>query len=139
MKKPLHIKYEYQGITYTVKRSYLRLASVYRRFCGRNEQLDFSEQALLDCYLHESRGLAIKKYYGTESHKNNGYVIGKWAKDISVTTWKEDITNGYLCKAEFITPLTRWWVDDALIGVISAIWFPFGKEYRQENINKFSK
>lgn len=125
MKNQLQIKYEYQGITYTIKKPYLRLSSVYRRFAGRNENLDFSKEALLECYLHESRGLSVKKYYGKESHKNNGYIFGKWQKDISITTWKEDILAGYFCKAEFITPLSKWWVEPALIGLPLTTWFPF--------------
>ena len=55
-----------------ISRKYLRLAATYRRFAG--DGFDFSEQALIECFEHESLG-------GSYS-KNNGYVYGKWAKDI---------------------------------------------------------
>jgi hypothetical protein len=122
--------FDYSKLTIKIPKSYLRLASVYRRFVGRHENLDFSIEALIECFEHESLGRPVKKYYGTESHKNNGYVLGKWAKDISVTTWKEDILNGYMCKAEFTYGINSWWATKALDFSHNTVWFPYAKEYR---------
>jgi len=98
-------------------KKYLRLAVVYRRFAGRTPGFDFSMQALLDCQVAESKGI--------KAQKNNGYVFGKWAKDISVATWREDIVAGHFCKAEFHTPCNKWWAEPALESVIVPAWFPF--------------
>jgi hypothetical protein len=100
-------------------KKYLRLASVYRRFAGRNSGYDFSLQALIDCHAYESRGI--------KAQKNNGYLFGKWAKDISVATWREDIVAGHFCKIEFHTPCNKWWAEPALESVIVPVWFPFDK------------
>ena len=110
------------------------MASVYRRFAGRNSGFDFSLQALLECYEHETNG--------KPSAKTNGYVYGKWAKDISVVTWREDIENGYFCKAEFYTPCNKWWAEDALKSVIVSTWFPFEKsehEYIKQKYREMHK
>jgi len=101
----------------SLAKKYLRIASVYRRFAGRKSGFDFSLQALLDCHAHESKG--------TPALRNNGYVFGKWAKDISVATWREDIMSGLCCKAEFHTPCNKWWAEPALESVIPPVWFPF--------------
>ena len=102
-------------------RKYLRLASVYRRFAGRSSHYDFSMDMLLECYEHESNG---KPY-----NRKNGYIFGKWAKDISVATWREDIQAGTFAKFEFHTPLDKWWTEPALKGVIVSVpWFPYEKK-----------
>ena len=76
---------------------------------------------LLECYEHESNG---KPY-----NRKNGYIFGKWAKDISVATWREDIQAGTFAKFEFHTPLDKWWTEPALKGVIVSVpWFPYEKK-----------
>lgn len=101
-----------------LKRKYLRLASVYRRYAARSKFYDFSLQALLECYEHESKG--------TPASPTNGYLYGKWCKDISVVTWREDIAKGDFCKAEFTMGIDGWWATKALETVIvEAPWFPF--------------
>lgn len=108
-----------------ISKKYLRLASVYRRFAGRNEPLDFSKEALIECYEHETHGKEVKSYYGKEAHKNNGYIYGKWAKDVSVAMWIEDIQKGDACKAEFIYGINGWWAKSALSFPHNFVWFPF--------------
>lgn len=108
-------------------KKYLRLAAVYRRYAGRKSGFDFSLQALIDCHQFESKGIKAKK--------DNGYIFGKWAKDISVATWREDIVAGHFCKAEFYTPLDKWWTEPALESLIVPLWFPFDKTtYVSENL-----
>lgn len=79
-------------------------------------------QSLIDCFHYESNG--------KPAQKNNGYVFGKWAKDISVATWREDLYAGLCCKAEFHTPCNKWWAEPALESVVVPVWFPY--ENREE-------
>lgn len=79
--------------------------------------MDFSATALIECYKHESLG-------GPRPPKSNGYVFGKWAKDVTIATWREDVASGLFCKAEFITPLSKWYAEPALATVIAPAWFP---------------
>jgi hypothetical protein len=75
-------------------------------------------EALIEHYEHES--------LGTPTSKTNGYTYGKWCKDISVISWREDIEKGDMCKAEFIHSIDGWWAKDALSTVIVRCpWFPF--------------
>lgn len=99
-----------------LNKKYLRLASVYRRFAGRYSDFDFSLNALLECRDHETNGAPVSK--------SNGYVYGKWCRDITVTTWREDILAGYFCKAEFYTPVNKWWSEPALETLVVPTWFP---------------
>ena len=104
-----------------ISRKYLRHAAVYRRYAGYRQpyqnNFDFGLSALIECYNHETHGVAASK--------NNGYVYGKWCKDISVVQWIEDITKGNSCKAEFYTPKDKWWSEPALKNVIVSYWFPY--------------
>lgn len=104
-----------------ISRKYIRHAAVYRRYAGYRQPytntFDFSKDALIECYNHETHGI--------RPAKNNGYVYGKWCKDISVVQWIEDIVNGYACKAEFYTPKDKWWSAQALKNVVVTHWFPY--------------
>lgn len=104
-----------------ISRKYLRLAAVYRRFAGDKTTFSFSKESLIECYAHESRGLPYSK--------NNGYVFGKWCKDLSVVQWIEDIKKGDACKAEFYTAKDSWWAVRALENVVvQCAWFPYSNE-----------
>ena len=106
-----------------IKRSYLRLAATYRRFGGSG--FDYSKDMLIECFLHESTG--------SKFSKQNGYVNGKWVKDITVATWIEDIQKGDACKAEFIyahgsteiASKNGWWARDALQYVVATPLFGY--------------
>jgi hypothetical protein len=54
--------------------------------------LDFSDEALLSLYNHES--------YGTSLTPKNGFAVGKQYLNVHVTMWKEDIRAGILFKHE---------------------------------------
>lgn len=106
-----------------ISRSYLRLAATYRRFAG--DGFDFSKDSLIECFNHES--------YGATYHKTNGYVYGKWCKDISLATWKEDLYKGDACKSEFyyicgteIQSRNGWWCIPALQNFVMPIHGIFG-------------
>lgn len=112
-------------------RKYLRVAAVYRRFAGRSEHYDFSFEMLQECYDHET--------HGKKPSKMNGYVFGKWAKDISVVTWIEDIKKGDACKAEFIFGIDSWWAKPALQNVQVPIWFPYEERRSKSFVPKDAK
>lgn len=103
-----------------ITKKYLRLAAVYRRFAERSHHYDFSLSSLIDCYHHET--------YGKPYFLNNGYVHGKHLKDITVSAWIEDIYKGNFCKAEFLTPMNRWWAKHALDFPINTVFFPYRKQ-----------
>lgn len=102
-----------------LSKKYLRRAAVYRRHAGRLSKYDFSMAALLACFHNESNGLKLPY-----NHRN-GYVIGKHWYDLTITTIREDIINGDFCKVEFITPLTRWYMQPALATCLNGNFFPF--------------
>lgn len=101
-----------------ISKNYLRRAAVYRRAAGGKDcGYDFSLKALEECYNAETKGKSVSK--------TNGYYYGKWALDISITTWKIDIGKGDFCKADFYTPITRWYAEPALRSlIITNSWFP---------------
>lgn len=104
-----------------ISRKYIRLAAAYRRYAGPNTDFDFSQAMLIECYNHET--------HGAKASKNNGYVFGKWCKDLSVVQWIEDIRSGSACKAEFYEPKDKWWSEPALEKiVVPCAWFPFSNE-----------
>ena len=100
-----------------LSRKYLRLVAVYRRAAERNPAWDYSADALMECFLHESEGKPVSA--------NNGYAIGKKWKDVTIAQWREDIAKGDFCKAEFVTPLTRWYAEPALSSIQPPTWFPY--------------
>ena len=99
---------------------------MYRRYAGRDKNYDFSLESLIDCYNRETKGMPAKK--------NNGYLYGKWAKDITVATWREDIRAGQACKAEFHTVIDRWWSVDALSSVVVPVWFPWNLQEQMNSL-----
>lgn len=105
---------------FPLPRKYLRRASVYRRAAGRNEPYDFSLAALIACYNYESTG--------GDMPINNGYIIGKRWLDLSIETWREDIMAGLFCKADFISPITKWYAERAMSDWIVPAWFPYEEE-----------
>jgi hypothetical protein len=66
---------------------------------------DFSDQALIELFNHES--------YGTPLSPNNGYALGKKWLNVHVAMWKEDIRDGFLFKKELYDDpkFPHWWLD----------------------------
>ena len=62
-----------------------RMAEMYRRFASEYPAADFSDQAALAMYLHESTGTPLP------DAKTNGYALGKKWMDVTVAAWKEEI------------------------------------------------
>ena len=82
------------------------MCDVYSIFSNYWEHvLDFSDQAKIDLFNHES--------YGTPISQNNGYFVGKKWLNVQVTVWKEDIRDGILLKRELYEEpkFPHWWLD----------------------------
>ena len=85
------------------------MSEVYKIFAREWEHvLDFSDEALLQLYNHES--------YGGPVDRKNGYAHGKKWLNLCVTMWKEDIEQGLLFKHELYEKdhLPHWWLDSVL-------------------------
>ena len=62
------------------------MASIYRRFAGDYSDADFSDEAALAMFLHESEGVKMP-----QKSQLNGFVLGKKWMDVVVSMWREDI------------------------------------------------
>jgi hypothetical protein len=70
--------------------------------------MDFSDEAKLSLYNHES--------YGSPLSPNNGFAQGKKMLNLQVNGWKEMLREGTLAKFElYEDPLyPHWWLDSIL-------------------------
>lgn len=88
------------------------MAELYKYFArNMSSELDFSEEAEVSLFNHES--------YGTPLSVNNGFAVGKRYLNLNVTMWREDIRRGWLFKHELYEDpeLPHWWLDSVLSGV----------------------
>lgn len=85
------------------------MAEVYRHF-GRDWKscCDFSDQAMIEMFNHES--------YGTSLSSNNGFAVGKKWLNVTVSMWREDLKRGDLFIWELYDDpnLPDWWLDSVL-------------------------
>ena len=87
------------------------MQTVYRYF--GDSDLDYSEEAAMDLFLFESRGIGDLKpnlFYCT-----NGYANGKHWLNVTVAMWREDIAARLLRLDELyndpdLQPF-HWWLD----------------------------
>ncbi|RDJ35157.1 MAG: hypothetical protein DWQ19_10005 [Crenarchaeota archaeon] len=88
---------------------------IYRYFAGEEENLDFSEQSVLEAYLWETRGIGNFRSGIFTGDKYNGYVIGKHWMDVTVGMWLEDFRKRLLHPMElYLEPDLKpfhWWLD----------------------------
>lgn len=92
------------------------MAELYVHFAKPWEQvLDFSDQAKLSLYNHES--------YGTELSKRNGFAQGKKMLNLQVTAWKEMLREGTLAKFELYEQYPHWWLNSCLENTYSGMSF----------------
>jgi hypothetical protein len=70
--------------------------------------LDFSDEALLSLYNHES--------YGEPLSPKNGFAVGKQFLNLQVTSWREAIRRGIIAKFELYEDPSypHWWLDSVL-------------------------
>lgn len=83
------------------------------------ECLDFSDDALLSLYNHES--------YGTDVSHKNGFAFGKKYLNLQVTAWKEMIYEGTLTRSELYSDPKysdyHWWLDSVLKNTYSNLTY----------------
>lgn len=67
--------------------------------------LDFSDQAKIELFNHESYGIPVRN--------NNGFAVGKKWLNVQVTMWKEDMEKGLFFKHELYSDpkFPHWWLD----------------------------
>lgn len=86
---------------------------IYRLF--GDEGLDYSDEAALEMYLFESRGVGNLRLGLFNSQ--NGYANGKHWLNVTVAMWLEDIAAGLLFKHELYVEFEKsyhWWLDKVL-------------------------
>lgn len=94
------------------------MSELYEHFAQGMGELDFSDDALLSLYNHES--------YGTGLSPRNGFAVGKQYLNVHVTMYKEDISKGTLRKFELYEwfPDWHWWLDGWLKNiVVESSWY----------------
>jgi hypothetical protein len=82
------------------------MTEIYRIFSKDWEAFhDFSDEAKIELFNHESYGLPISP--------KNGYALGKKWLNVQVSMWLEDIENGLLFKHELYSDpkYPEWWLD----------------------------
>jgi hypothetical protein len=89
-----------------VSKKFKRMAELYKFFAKDwSNVLDFSDDALLQLYNHES--------YGSEISPENGFAHGKKWLNLNVAMWMEDIPKGLLFLDELYEDpnYPHWWLD----------------------------
>lgn len=88
---------------------------IYRYFAGEGDKLDFSEQAEIDAYLWETKGIGNFKVGLFSTEIINGYVLGKHWMDATVMMWIKDLKCGLLRPKDlYLDPELKdfhWWID----------------------------
>lgn len=102
------------------------MSELYRIFAtGFGDHLDFSDEALLSLYNHES--------YGTPLSQNNGFAVGKKYLNVQVTMWREDLRVGIISRLDLYDDdrFPHDWLDS----VLKDLW----KDLTYEDILKTSR
>jgi hypothetical protein len=86
------------------------MGELYKKFCPSEFGGDFSEEAALEMFLHESTGAG-------KPGPKNGYAQGKKWMNVTVEMWRKDIPAGLLYRCELYQDFPREWVDSVLTGV----------------------
>lgn len=79
------------------------MMELYRYFGRHWPGLDFSDEAMLNLYNHES--------YGGKLSANNGFACGKKWMTVQISMWKQDIQDGILRRSELEGEFPTWWLD----------------------------
>ncbi len=87
---------------------WLQMKEVYLCFRQQNCDLDYSDAAASEMFIHESQGNPVSP--------NNGFYWCKRNMDITLAMWEEDITKGELTKFELYQKevYPTWWLDQVL-------------------------
>lgn len=88
------------------------MCEVYRIFSKDWEHLlDFSDEAKVELFNHESLGYPVSSL--------NGFWYGKKWLNVQVTMWKEDIEHGLFRVSELYDDpkYPHWWLDSVFKGL----------------------
>lgn len=86
-----------------ISKKWWNTAEAYKYFAQGFGNLDFSDEAAQNMYNYESQGKPLIKYNELqENGMYNGYAVGKHWMDVTLTMWKEDISDGILLKVELL-------------------------------------
>lgn len=88
------------------------MSELYKIFAASwTHKLDFSDEALLSLYNHES--------YGVPLSRDNGFAVGKQYLNLQVTMWREDLAAGLIFKWELYQDerFPHYWLDSVLNNV----------------------
>lgn len=89
-----------------IGKKWRRMAEIYKRFARDYGGADFSEQAALAMYLHESTGTPLP------DERTNGYALGKRWMDVTVAGWREEIPKLGLLASELVEDgFPPWFLD----------------------------
>ena len=80
-----------------IGKKWMRMAEIYRRFASDFPNADFSDEAAMAMYRHETFGEPM-------TGRRNGFEIGKKRMDVTIEMWKEDIGNGQLFVSDLDYP-----------------------------------
>jgi len=69
------------------------MSVLYRQFAEGWDNLDFSDESLIEMFNSESYGAPVNQ-------KSNGYYVGKHWLNVNVAMWKEDRDKGHLVISE---------------------------------------
>jgi hypothetical protein len=99
-----------------------KLAPLYRRFAPLELDYDWSEEAMEEAYLCETRGEGRLSFniFANTNDKFNGYAVGKKYMDVTLAMWRSDIEEGLLTKNELYAEMPEefhWWLDGVLASV----------------------
>lgn len=99
-----------------IGKRYKKILPIYQYFAGEHNNLDFSEQAMLDMFLWETHGKGRLKISLFNKNVINGFAIGKHWMDVTIAMWNEDIKSGLLRKHELYDeyPDWDWWLNKVL-------------------------
>lgn len=94
-----------------ITKKWRRMAEIYKRFIPDSLEVDLSEQAALDMFLHENgQPLPQRKIL-------NGFAIGKKWMSVTIDLWKQDIKDKLLFVFELLEDdYPEWFLKS--IGII---------------------
>lgn len=95
------------------------MAEIYKIF-AENWRCDFSDDAALEMYAFESRGIGnVSVATKRENGLYNGFAAGKHWMDVTIKMWKEDIPKGLLFATELYqdAKFPHWFLKRIGIGL----------------------
>lgn len=98
-----------------IGKNYIKSASAYKMLARKSniDSLDFSLDALYEHYYYGTYGAdQYKQKYNKEEpdRRTNGYAYGEFMFDLTLKAIQEDLSDGHVCKIEFIYDYSIPWL-----------------------------